>query len=101
MTAEIAIVNSQAIALAADSAITVGRERVWKHANKLFSLGPRHDIGVMIYNSGDFLGIPWEIIIKQFRSIVSRRTFATVLDCSNAFRSYLMTLSLLTLFGRK
>jgi hypothetical protein len=89
MTAEIAIVNSQAIALAADSAITVGRERVWKHANKLFSLGPRHDIGVMIYNSGDFLGIPWEIIIKQFRSNISETTFATLLECSSAFEMYL------------
>jgi len=84
MTAEIAIVNSQAIALAADSAITVGRERVWKHANKLFSLGPVHDIGIMIYNSGDFLGVPWEIIIKQFRASVAGRRFQTLLECSES-----------------
>jgi hypothetical protein len=89
MTAEIAIVNSQAIALAADSAITVGRERVWKHANKLFSLGPVHDIGIMIYNSGDFLGISWEIIIKQFRSSIAGHPFRTLLDCSESFQSYL------------
>jgi hypothetical protein len=89
MTAEIAIVNRQAIALAADSAITVGRERVWKYANKLFSLGPRHDIGVMIYNAGEFLGIPWDVIIKQFRTSCHDLAFGTVEDCATAFLSFL------------
>jgi hypothetical protein len=65
MTAEIAIINRSGIALAADSAVTVGRERVWKSANKLFSLGPHNSIGVMVYNSGDFIGFPWEIIINR------------------------------------
>ncbi|MFC7663163.1 hypothetical protein [Methylorubrum suomiense] len=64
MTAEIVIINQQAVALAADSALTIGKQRVWKHANKIFSAGPEHDIGLMIYNSGDFLSIPWEILIK-------------------------------------
>lgn len=67
MTAEIAIINRQAIALAADSAVTVGRKRVWKNTNKLFSLGPANDIGVMVYNTGDFLGVSWEVIVKEFR----------------------------------
>ena len=66
MTAEIAVLNRTAIALAADSAVTVGRERVWKNTNKLFSLSPENDIGVMIYNVDDFCGIPRETVIKSF-----------------------------------
>jgi hypothetical protein len=89
MTAEIAIINRQAVALAADSAVTIGRERVWKHANKLFSLGPQHDIGIMIYNSGDFIGIPWEVIIKQFRIKCDEKRFASVKDCASFFREFL------------
>ena len=89
MTAEIAIANKQAVVLAADSAITIGRERVWKHANKIFSLGPGHDIGIMIYNAGDFLGIPWEVIIKEFRSSCSNISFPTLQECSVAFRHFL------------
>ena len=80
MTAEVAIVNRHAIALAADSAVTVGRERVWKYANKLFSCGPHNDIGIMIYNSGDFLGVPWETVVKEFRRHCGARLFDTVSD---------------------
>ena len=59
MTAEVAIMNRTAVALAADSAVTIGKERVWKHSNKLFSLSSGNDIGVMIYNAGDHCGVPW------------------------------------------
>jgi hypothetical protein len=88
MTAEIAIVNRQAIALAADSAVTIGKDRVWKLSNKLFSLGPRHDIGVMIYNNGEFCGYPWEVIIKTFRENIQTKDYATVTDCADDFLSF-------------
>jgi hypothetical protein len=94
MTAEIAIVNRQGIALAADSAVTIGRNRVWKSANKLFSLGPVNDIAIMIYNSGDFVGISWEIIIKVFREHIGNRRFNTVKQCEEAFFRYLDTMAL-------
>lgn len=71
LTAEVAIITRSGVAVAADSAVTVGRERVWKSANKLFSLSPSHDIGVMIFGNGDFCGAPWEVIIKEFRNSVS------------------------------
>jgi hypothetical protein len=89
MTAEVAIVNRHAIALAADSAVTVGRERVWKYANKLFSLGPHNDIGVMIYNSADFVGIPWETIVKEFRRHCADTHFITVSDAAVHFIDFI------------
>jgi hypothetical protein len=89
VTAEIAIINSNAVALAADSAVTVGRERVWKTANKLFSLGPKHDIGIMMYGGADFLGFPWEVVIKEFRVHARTMDYATVKDCADDFRSFL------------
>lgn len=89
MTAEIALANRQAIVLAADSAVTIGRERVWKHANKIFSLGPTNDIAIMIYGSGEFAGFPWETIIKTFRSELGDRQFDTVRECGEAFQQFL------------
>lgn len=88
MTAEIAILNRQAIVLAADSAITIGKERVWEYANKIFSLGPRYDIGIMIYNSGDFIGVPWEIIIKLFKKTLSKEA-RTLNDVVIEFTAFL------------
>ncbi len=89
MTAEIAIVNRQAIALAADSAVTIGRERVWKLANKLFSLGPENDIAIMIYNNGEFAGFPWELIVKTFRAERRGILYKTVKECGDDFMLYL------------
>ncbi len=85
MTAEIVIVNSQAVALAADSAVTIGRKRVWKHANKLFSAGPQNDIGIMIYNSGELLSIPWESIVKEHRRSSAGKVFNKVSEFSADF----------------
>jgi hypothetical protein len=82
VTAEIAIINRQAIALAADSAVTIGQDKVWKTANKLFSLGPHHDVAVMIYGSGDYLAFPWEVVIKEFRRQSVDKTFKTVAECA-------------------
>lgn len=89
MTAEIAIANRQAIALAADSAVTIGRERVWKHANKIFSLGPTNDIAIMIYGSGEFAGFPWDTIVKTFRTEVGERQFGTVAECAEGVLTFL------------
>ena len=89
MTAEIAIVNRNGIALAADSALTIGSDRVWNSSNKLFSLGPDNDIAVMVYGAGQFEGFPWELIIKLFRKETADQRFSTVESCSTAFLSFL------------
>ena len=81
MTAEIAIVNRNGIALAADSALTIGSDRVWNSSNKLFSLGPDNDIAVMVYGAGQFEGFPWELIIKLFRKETADQRFSTVESC--------------------
>lgn len=89
MTTEIAIMNRQAVVLAADSAVTVARQRVWKSANKIFSLAPFNDIAVMANGSGDFVGYPWETIVKLYRLMVGNRIFDSVKDCAIDFISYL------------
>jgi hypothetical protein len=90
VTAEIAIVNRQAIVLAADSALTIGRQRVWKNSNKLFSLGPNNDLAVMVYGGGEFIGYGWELIVKLFRSeICAAAEFATVEEAAAAFIAFL------------
>jgi hypothetical protein len=76
MTAEIAVMNKSGIALAADSAVTVsfpdgrdGRFRSSKifSTNKLFMLSKYYPIGIMIFGNASLMGVPWEIIIKEYR----------------------------------
>lgn len=95
MTAEVAILNRSAVALAADSALTVGRRdnnnqgRVWKSTNKLFLLSSYNDIGIMIYNAGDFCGVPWEIIIKEFRRSIGKKEYDKLNDAIDDFCEFI------------
>ncbi|MFT6669954.1 MAG: hypothetical protein ACJAVZ_001417, partial [Afipia broomeae] len=62
MTAEIAILNKSAIALAADSAVTIQsgnqEEKTYDSADKLFELCYHNAIGVMVYNGLSFAEVP-------------------------------------------
>ncbi|MCU4652248.1 hypothetical protein N8I71_05370 [Roseibacterium sp. SDUM158016] len=92
MTAEIAIINNTGIALAADSAVTIGHDRVWKNSNKLFHLAPNADVGIMVYGNGNHCGLPWEVVIKQYRRHLGQRTFGRLEDYSSDFLQFLDSL---------
>jgi len=68
MTAEIAILNKNGVALASDSAVTIqkpGTQKIYNTANKLFMLSKYHPVGVMVYGMAELMGIPWETVIKS------------------------------------
>ena len=70
MTAEVAILNKSAVALAADSKATVtssSGEKTFDTMNKIFTLSKVCPVGVMIYGVADFMEYPWETIIKIYR----------------------------------
>lgn len=91
MTAEIAILNKMAVALAADSAVTISvgerEEKIFNSADKLFELSDRDPIGIMIYNGMSFMEVPLPSLIRQFRSQVGR--MSTVADTSEEFLRFL------------
>ena len=74
MTAEVAVLNRSAVALAADSAVTISNSggvsavaKIFQNENKLFELSKTQPVGIMLYNATELFAIPWEIIIKDFR----------------------------------
>lgn len=71
MTAEIAVFNRTAIALAADSAVTMNlgtNQKIYNNAEKLFQLSKSFPVGIMIYNDAQLTGAPWELVIKAYRA---------------------------------
>lgn len=68
MTAEVAIMNRTAVALAADSAATLSNGKIFNTVDKLFQLVCNKPIGIMIFGVADFMGIPLETVIKKFRT---------------------------------
>lgn len=92
MTAEIAIMNSEAIALATDSAVTITQEKghkVFTSANKLFALSKYCPVGIMVYGSAKVMGIPWETVIKIYRSGLGKRKFNTLKEYADNFITFL------------
>lgn len=89
MTAEIAILNKSGIVLASDSASTIGNNKVYNSAKKLFTLNPIHSIGIMIYGSAEFMETPWEIIIGQYRKSVEDNVLKTLKDYELSFFNFL------------
>ncbi len=92
MTAEVVIMNKQGMAMAADSAITSGRDgikKVYNTANKLFSLSEDQGVGIMVYGAASFMEIPWEVIIKSYRKHLGNRTFSTLGQYMEDFLDFL------------
>lgn len=92
MTAEIAILNKSAVALAADSAVTIssggGSAKVFDSEDKLFELTLDDPIGVMIHNGLTFMDAPLPVLIKRHRSSCAR--FATVAEAGDGFLLHLL-----------
>jgi hypothetical protein len=84
--------NKGAIALAADSKVTVttgGVSKTYDTVSKLFTLSKVAPIGVMIYGNAEFMGYPWETIIKLYRNQKGRDTEQLVVDWANDFFKFL------------
>lgn len=89
MTAEIAVLNKSAIALAADSVMTVSGTPKRYPGNKLFALSKSHPVGVMFYNNAEFMGVPWETLFKMFRQRVPPAGKPAVMDYAEDFLRYI------------
>lgn len=90
MTAIVAVLNKHAVAIAADSAVTMGNtHKVVNSANKIFTLSKYHPIAVMTYNNAAFMGTPWDIIIKEYRKQLGESSFPHVEDYVNDFIKFL------------
>lgn len=91
MTAEIAILNRNAVALAADSAVTLqlpGGQKIYNTVNKLFTLSKYRPVGVMVYGSADFMRIPWETIIKMYRAELYDKKYDGLEDYASDFVNF-------------
>ncbi len=81
MTAIVGILNRRGVVFAADSAAThksAAGYKISNNANKIFSLSKYHPVGVALYNNLDFMGVPWDSIIKQFRSSQREKKYDTL-----------------------
>lgn len=92
MTAEIAVYNKLAVSLAADSAVTItggNTVKINNGAEKLFALSKHHPVGLMVYGAGSLCGVPWEMIIKEYRRQLGEKSYDTVEQYAEKFWKFL------------
>ena len=91
MTAEIAVMNQEAVALAADSAVTIvdgeAEEitKIFTSANKLFALSQHHPVGIMFYGNTRLGEVPWETVIKLYGDHLGTDSKDTIEDYTSDF----------------
>jgi hypothetical protein len=93
MTAEIAIMNSSAVALASDSAVTGNTpqgDKIYNTAEKMFRLSKYHPVGIMLYGAATFMDVTWETIIKEYRDKLGDKNYDTLELFSEDFVSFLV-----------
>jgi hypothetical protein len=92
MTAEVAVMNRQGIAIAADSAVTIDvgdNSKTYYTQQKIFNLSHKHSVGLMIFGDADFMQINWEIIINEFSKTLGDRVFDTLEEYARYFLTFL------------
>jgi hypothetical protein len=91
MTAEVAVLNRNAVALAADSAVTLQLPEGPKiyQTNKLFTLSKYEPVGIMIYGAADFMNVPWETIVKRYRAQLGPRKLERLDDYGRDFLAFI------------
>lgn len=90
MTSEVMIMNRQAVALAADSAVTYGggpEPVVTLEAEKILPLSG--NIALMVYSRGDVIGRSWSHIAHAFTREHGDHEFDSVSDCAKAFFAFI------------
>ena len=88
MTSEIAVLNQKAVALAADSAVTLvdgGLVAVRNDQRKLFNLVEGRPIGLMFFGVADVMGHPWDQLIEHYQAKVKPPNLAHVTDYATSF----------------
>ena len=93
MTAEIAILNRTAVALAADSIVTLSGpsgSKTYDSAEKIFELSRFRPIGLMVYNNAELIRIPVEILARDFREVISDE-FSYLIQVWPRFERYLLS----------
>ena len=89
MTSEVLIMTPSAVAMAADSVVTINGNKTYEGVNKLFMLSKNPPMGIMIYNNANFITIPFETLIKDFREQMMNENLNSVDDFRDEFKEYL------------
>lgn len=92
MTAIVGILNKRAVAIAADSTVTVkkdGKAKFFNNTRKIFSLSENIPVGIMMTGDVEFMGMPWDVIFGQYKAYRNGKPLPHLKDYMDDFLSFL------------
>ena len=88
MTCEVIVMNRTGVAVAGDSAVTLG-PKVFHHAQKLFEIAPDIPVAMMNYGCAEFMGVPWSLLFSSFARQRRGQKLERLEDYATEFLHYL------------
>jgi hypothetical protein len=91
MTVEVAIMNKSAVALAADSILTIntkGKEKTF-NKTKIDELSGGRPVGIMHYGADQLMGVPWNMILEIYKQELGAKHFDRLQDYGDDFIEFL------------
>ena len=93
MTSEVVLMNNKAVAVAADSVVTVAVDGVprktYTGVEKLFEVSPGQPVAMMIYSNAELMGLPWKTVINAYKQQAGKTVFPSVEDYAKDFFKFL------------
>lgn len=97
MTSVVGILNRRGVAIAADSAVTRNvrkenlslEEKVTNNGNKMVRLSDVDHICILLTGNADFLGVPWDVIVRRYRQLEGKKHNKTVEDAAKSFFDFI------------
>jgi len=92
VTAEVGVINTRGVALAADSAVTIGEgAKVYNTSSKIARLSDVEPVGIMTYGNAGFVGLNWDLVFSEYRRMHGGKKLDTLSDYAMDFLKFLAT----------
>lgn len=90
MTCEVLCMNAHGLAIAVDSAVSLGSNgKAYPSAEKLFAVGNGAPVAIATYGNAQFCEVPWKLVIETWNHTLGNRRFATLDEYAQNFSSFL------------
>ena len=92
MTAIVGILNKRAVAIAADSAVTVNTDngtKIYNTSQKIFHISCKNPVALMVYSSASFMSTPWDVIIDLYTKERGNKSFSKVSEYCEDFLDFI------------
>lgn len=93
MTSEVVLMNNKAVAVAADSVVTVAVDGVprktYTGVEKLFEVSAGQPVAMMIYSNAELMGLPWKTVINSYKQQAGNPVFQSVQEYAQDFFKFI------------